>query len=179
VTSPSPVFWGIPWCLSPSAVRCQLPAFSPSWRFCCGCLKIQFLRFFILYFASINLNSNKTVHYHKDWLTKNKRMFRFPAFGLFLTCTENSFLSGHTYIFKWEHICYWKKRNPLTWEECPSFMAANFPSTQVACSKPTALCPLHFPSSPMPAPCIQSIYFYIYKNDINKLDSYFRHKSSM
>jgi hypothetical protein len=32
------------------------------------------------------------VCYHEDWCTKNKRMFWIPMRGLFLSCTENSFL---------------------------------------------------------------------------------------
>jgi hypothetical protein len=33
-----------------------------------------------------------TVRYHEDQCTKKKHMFRIPTCGLFLTCTENSFL---------------------------------------------------------------------------------------
>jgi hypothetical protein len=32
------------------------------------------------------------VCYHENWCTKNKRMIRIPTRGLFLSCTENSFL---------------------------------------------------------------------------------------
>ncbi len=68
---------------------------------------------------------------------------------------RNSFYSWHTHIFKRVQICCWvKKRNPLTWEGSPSFIAANFPSTQVPCSKPTALRLLHFPSPTAPTPII-------------------------
>jgi hypothetical protein len=31
-------------------------------------------------------------------------MFQIPTLGLFLTCTENSFLFEHTYVFKQERI---------------------------------------------------------------------------
>jgi hypothetical protein len=38
------------------------------------------------------LEGDVTVRYHEDRCTKNKRMIRIPKHGLFLTCTENSFL---------------------------------------------------------------------------------------
>jgi hypothetical protein len=70
-------------------------------------------------------------------------MFRVPTLGLFWTCTENSFLFEHTYIFKWVHICLlikkWThllgKEIPFSWRQI---------STQVPCSKQTALGPLRF-----------------------------------
>jgi hypothetical protein len=91
-----------------------------------------------------------TVPYHEDFCTKNKRMFQIPTLSLFLTCTENPFLFEHTYIFLNESAFYLlvKNRNPLIWEGSPSFMVANVPSTQVPCSKPTALRPLRFPTPP-------------------------------
>jgi hypothetical protein len=117
------------------------------------------------------------VRYHEDLCSKNKRMFRISTLGLFLICTERSLLFEYTHVFKRPHFTHWLKiRNPLTWDGSPSFMVANVPSTQVLCSKSTALRPLRFPSPPVLATRTQSIHL-TYKDDINKTDSSVGHNT--
>jgi hypothetical protein len=71
------------------------------------------------------------VRYHVDWCTKNKRMFRILARGLFLTCTKNLFFyQAHTihvityagYIFTYEKE---RKEKTLTWKGSLLIMVAN------------------------------------------------------
>ncbi len=98
-------------------------------------------------------------------------MFRISTFGLFLTCTENSFKFKHMHAFKMGALFLLIKiRYPSTWEGSPSVMVANVPSTLVSCSKSTALRPLHFPSPPALTTRTQNIYL-TNKDDINKPDS--------
>jgi hypothetical protein len=62
------------------------------------------------------------VHYHEDRCTKNKSMFWVLRRGLFLTCTENSFLYfSHTNIMSGCVLIKERnqKENTLTWKAVP------------------------------------------------------------
>jgi hypothetical protein len=67
----------------------------------------------------------RSVCFHEDRCTKNKRMIWIAMHGLFLTCTENSFLfCTHTYIIlKQTHICL--EENVSTWKGDHLFMVVN------------------------------------------------------
>jgi hypothetical protein len=113
------------------------------------------------------MNVTITVRYHEDQYTKNKRMFWIPSHGLFLTCTESSFL--FCTLTKKISGCLFVKRKYLTWKGNPLFMAENFPLSQVPCLKSTVLATLAFPSPSQLLPCNRA--FILHQDDINKPDT--------
>jgi hypothetical protein len=68
-------------------------------------------------------NFNISVHYHVDWCTKNKCMFRILTLGLFLTCGETSFLlCTHNIKLRagaYRYLLKRKKESSLTWKGGP------------------------------------------------------------
>jgi hypothetical protein len=68
------------------------------------------------------------VGYNVDRSTKNKRMFRIPIRGLFVTCTESLFFIKHPklYVITIPRVLVvYKKEKTLTWKGSPLLMVAN------------------------------------------------------
>ncbi len=92
------------------------------------------------------------VCHHEDWGPKNKRMFRIPTYGLFLTCTENFFILRTHIKINRVRICYLLKENILLGKEvnCP-------------CACCISLTPrTHFPPTE---------HLFLHKDDINRPNS--------
>ncbi len=125
-------------------------------------------------------------NYHVDRCTKNKRMFLIPMRGLFLTCSESSFLvcthkqipSGcvFTYLKKKE-----RKRNTLTWKGGPLFMVANsHPLRSLAWSQLSCTpCSSITPPCPTPTPASHKKDIYLHADDINMPATSVRHSNKM
>jgi hypothetical protein len=123
----------------------------------------------------------RTVCYHEDQFTKNKRMFRTLMLGLFLTCTKDSLLFW-THMFTLVHVCYWLKEETHLLRKAGLFSWRRISHPHRSLSQSQLPCtPLHFPN-PLACYLHTAHLFFTYKDDINKLNSsvgykHLKHKS--